>query len=154
VVSSAQFSFDGQRVVTVSADRTARVWDALTGQPLTEPLPHLGTVDSAQFSPDGQRVVTASTDNTARVWDIAPSSANHPAWLLDLAEPLSGQVLDPQGIIAPSAQDPAETIKQIRLKLKQESDDNGWVTWGRWFLADSSERTISPFCKIAVPMYI
>ena len=55
--------------MTASWDSTARVWDAQTGQPLTEPLKHAGRVYSAQFSPDGKRVVTASEDNTARVWD-------------------------------------------------------------------------------------
>jgi WD40 repeat protein len=65
----AEFSPDGQRVVTASYDKTARVWDARTGQPLTEPLWHESLVQSAQFSPDGQRVVTASNDKTARVWN-------------------------------------------------------------------------------------
>jgi WD40 repeat protein len=55
--------------VTASADRTARVWDAQTGQPLTGPLKHADYVLYAQFSPDGKRVVTASRDGTARVWD-------------------------------------------------------------------------------------
>jgi dipeptidyl aminopeptidase/acylaminoacyl peptidase len=45
------------------------VWDAQTGQPITQPLQHHGRVASAQFSADGQRVVTASWDKTARVWD-------------------------------------------------------------------------------------
>ena len=31
-VNSAQFSPDGQRVVTASADNTARVWDAASGK--------------------------------------------------------------------------------------------------------------------------
>ena len=70
-VLSAQFSADGQRVVTASVDHTARVWDAASGKPLSEPMKHDGAVYSAQFSPDGQRVVTASVDKTARVWDAA-----------------------------------------------------------------------------------
>jgi tetratricopeptide (TPR) repeat protein len=45
------------------------VWDAQTGQALTEPLKHGSSVYSAQFSPDGKWVVTASADSTARVWD-------------------------------------------------------------------------------------
>jgi eukaryotic-like serine/threonine-protein kinase len=68
-VTSAQFSPDGQRVVTAAWDGTARLWDARTGQPLVEPLRHVGRVNSAQFSPDGKRIVTAAHDGTARVWD-------------------------------------------------------------------------------------
>jgi WD40 repeat protein len=45
------------------------VWDAQSGQPVTEPLKHNGRVVYAAFSPDGLRVVTASFDCTARVWD-------------------------------------------------------------------------------------
>ena len=37
---SAQFSPDGQRVVTASWDNTARVWDAATGKPMAEPMKH------------------------------------------------------------------------------------------------------------------
>jgi dipeptidyl aminopeptidase/acylaminoacyl peptidase len=68
-VTSTQFSPNGQRVVTASNDKTARVWDAASGQPICEPMKHEEGVDSAQFSPDGQRIVTASFDKTARVWD-------------------------------------------------------------------------------------
>ena len=39
-VYSAQFSPDGQRVVTASDDKTARVWDAATGKALSEPMKH------------------------------------------------------------------------------------------------------------------
>ena len=68
-VFSAQFSPDGLKVVTGSWEKTARVWDARTGQSLIEPLRHDSAVTSAQFSPDGRWVVTASFDRTARVWD-------------------------------------------------------------------------------------
>jgi hypothetical protein len=45
-VRSAEFSPDGTRVVTASSDSTAQVWDATTGQPVTEPLRHKGEVYS------------------------------------------------------------------------------------------------------------
>ena len=35
---SAAFSPDGQRIVTASQDKTARIWDAATGKPIGEPL--------------------------------------------------------------------------------------------------------------------
>jgi WD40 repeat protein len=70
-VNSAQFSPDGQLVVTASEDKTARLWNAANGKPLGEPMKHEGIVSSAQFSPDGQLVVTASLDKTARLWNAA-----------------------------------------------------------------------------------
>ena len=71
-VLSAAFSPDGKRIVTAFQDKTARVWDSATGQPIGEPLKgHDSIVYSAAFSPDGKRIVTASYDKTARIWDAA-----------------------------------------------------------------------------------
>ncbi len=63
------YSPDGTRIVTASADKTARVWDARTGAPLAVLSGHGGLVASAAYSPDGTRIVTASVDKTARIWD-------------------------------------------------------------------------------------
>ena len=70
----SQFSPDGKYIVTASYDYTARVWDAKTGEPVTESLRHEGPVYSAQFSPNGKYIVTASAswDKTARVWEFPP----------------------------------------------------------------------------------
>ncbi len=65
------FSPDGNRVVTASDDKTARVWDATTGRQIAIITSHSESVTSAAFSPDGTRVVTASYDRTARVSDAA-----------------------------------------------------------------------------------
>ena len=69
LVNSAVFSPDGKYVVTASYDHTARICDAQTGKPVTEPMKHRDYVYSAAFSPDGEFVVTASGDHTARIWD-------------------------------------------------------------------------------------
>jgi WD40 repeat protein len=71
MVMSAQFSPDGQRIVTASNDKIARIWDAASGVLLTTLTGHEARVTSATFSPDGRRIVTASVDNTARVWSAA-----------------------------------------------------------------------------------
>ena len=65
------FSLDGARVFTASDDKTARLWDASTGQVLQVLRGHGDAVYSAVFSPDGARVLTASWDKTARLWDAA-----------------------------------------------------------------------------------
>ena len=69
-VSSAVFSPDGQRILTASADNTARLWNT-AGTPLSTLSGHTASVWSAVFSPDGQRILTASADKTARLWDAA-----------------------------------------------------------------------------------
>jgi WD40 repeat protein/serine/threonine protein kinase len=60
LVVSAQFSPDCQRVLTVSNDKTAKLWDVASGKEIGEPMEHDGSVRSAQFSPDSHRVVTIS----------------------------------------------------------------------------------------------
>src|SRR5262245_55296006 len=67
-VVSAVFSLDGRRVVTASADGTARVWD-VDKEMIAELRGHQDSVYSAVFSLDGRRVVTASGDRVARVWE-------------------------------------------------------------------------------------
>jgi len=70
-VGSAVFSPDGQRILTASADHTARLWNASSGQLLATLQGHSDYVGSAVFSPDGQRILTASADHTARLWNAS-----------------------------------------------------------------------------------
>jgi WD40 repeat protein len=64
----AAFSPEGRRVITASLDRTVRVWNAFTGEAMTQPLTHDGPVAQACFSPDGQRILT-NAYYAARLWD-------------------------------------------------------------------------------------
>jgi WD40 repeat protein len=153
-IFSAQFSPDGKRVVTASEDETARVWDARSGEPLTEPVKHDDSVTSVQFSPDGKRIITVSKEGTVRVWDIPSAGPQCPEWLLRLCEAISGKVLTSQGVLEETKLNRGEVIKQIREKLSHEPDDDHRVVWGRWFLADPSTRTISPYSELTVPEYI
>lgn len=82
-VVSVQFSPDGTRLLTASLDHSARIWDAHTGQPLTEPMKQSGAITMAQYSPDGKWVVTASRDHTVQVWDAQTGQA--------LAEPFGNE---------------------------------------------------------------
>jgi eukaryotic-like serine/threonine-protein kinase len=68
-VYAAAFSPDGRRIATVSADKTARLWDAATGAALAVLAGHTDLVYGVAWSPDGTRLVTSSHDRTARVWD-------------------------------------------------------------------------------------
>ena len=66
----AEFSPDGARILTASADKTARLWDAASGK-LIASFDHQDGVSAAKFSPDGARILTASADKTAKLWDAA-----------------------------------------------------------------------------------
>jgi len=90
-VRSAAFSPDGQRIVTASEDKPARIWDAESGKAIGEPLKgHDGAVNGAVFSPDGKRIVTASDDKTARIWDVASGKP--------IGEPLKGHGCGKRGV--------------------------------------------------------
>ena len=151
-VNSAQFSPDGQRIVTAANDCTALVWDTQTGQPLTEPLKHTGMVSSAQFSPDGQRVVTAANDRTALVWDVAPAPACYPGWLLEFATAVCGEVLSVRGALEFTNQ--VHAFDRLRQTPSGQQGSQDWLVLGRWLLAAPLARTISPFSKLTVAEWI
>lgn len=67
---SASFAPDGRRIVTTSDDKTARLWDAETGNQLAVLGRHKDVLRFAAFSPDGQMVITTSGDRTARLWSV------------------------------------------------------------------------------------
>ncbi len=69
-VKDLAWSPDGKTILTGSGDRTARLWDAVTGEPVGEALVHPLGVWSAVFSPDGTLVLTGGSDRQARVWDV------------------------------------------------------------------------------------
>jgi WD40 repeat protein/serine/threonine protein kinase len=70
VVADVAFSPDGARILTTSWDKTAKLWDTVSGR-LIASFPHQGSVWHGTFSPDGDRILTASVDNTAKLWDAA-----------------------------------------------------------------------------------
>ena len=67
VIRSVSFSTDGRRLVSASADHTAKVWDVATGKLLLT-MPHPATVQFAEISPGGTTIITASRDGIARLW--------------------------------------------------------------------------------------
>jgi WD40 repeat protein len=68
-VLAVSFSADGKTALTVSADKTARLWDATTGALRFRLDGHDGAVVQGSFSADGARVLTLSSDGSARLWD-------------------------------------------------------------------------------------
>lgn len=75
-VYSAQFSPDGKYILTISKDKTAKLWDAATGILLNTLKGHHDQINSAVFSPPcakdpvgGRWIATASADASCRIWE-------------------------------------------------------------------------------------
>lgn len=89
-VSHAEFSPTGTWVVTCGYDRTARIWNARTGEARFEPFVHRGRVDFATFSHHGRWLVTTcsgegKTESTIHLWDVESGRqihefTEHKAW--------------------------------------------------------------------------
>jgi WD40 repeat protein len=64
------FSPESRRLA-VASYQSGRIWDALTGKPLTPPFKHGGRLLSVAWSPDGQRVTTAGLSDLGKIWEAA-----------------------------------------------------------------------------------
>lgn len=77
-VNCARFSPTGALFVTVSSDKTAKVYAGDGGELVARLDPsgmHGGSVFSASWSPDGTQLVTSGGDKAVKLWDMAPAIA-------------------------------------------------------------------------------
>src|SRR5216683_942415 len=72
-VDTANWSPNGQRIVSASFDQTLHVWDAFTGQHELKQHDYAYATggEGAVWSPDGTSIASNRTDRTVRVWDVA-----------------------------------------------------------------------------------
>jgi WD40 repeat protein len=73
-IYSVATSPDARRLVTGSADGTARLWDLTAKDPAAYPVVlrgHEGAVTTVAISPDNRWLVTGSFDKTVRLWDLS-----------------------------------------------------------------------------------
>ena len=62
-------------LLLAAMDKTARIWDALTGEPVTPPLPHTDAVVDGQWISGGREIFTYCRDGTICIWDVSPADA-------------------------------------------------------------------------------
>jgi WD40 repeat protein/tetratricopeptide (TPR) repeat protein len=123
-VSDARFTPDGRALLTFSGATTVeshlvyfvrpdglqqassyrslgevRLWDALTGEPLAPPQPHLARgqgllTPGPTISADGRRLLLSSAMRTLEVWDVPDPDPRSEDELVQLAQALSGRRFD------------------------------------------------------------
>jgi WD40 repeat protein/uncharacterized caspase-like protein len=76
-VMYAIFSPDGKRIVTTSMDKTGKIWDATSGQVLTDLKGNDNFVYTAEFSPERKTFLTVSFDSTVKIWDASTGDMIH-----------------------------------------------------------------------------
>ncbi len=64
-----EFSHDGSRLATASADNTVIIYDTISFKVIHTLADHLDKVAYVSWSPDDSKLVTCSFDSKARVWD-------------------------------------------------------------------------------------
>jgi len=84
VIRALRFTPDGAAFVTVSSDKTIRVFDAKTGQfqrliadGKGKNGQHKGSIYELSFADDGKHFVTASADKTCKVWNFESGEVVH-----------------------------------------------------------------------------
>jgi WD40 repeat protein len=151
-INDGAFSPDGHIFITASWDKTLRLWDVTTGQPIGPHLRgHREGVTSVAFSPDGRRIVSGSADNTLRLWDatsgqpIGSPIRGHTGWIRNVAFSPDGRR------IVSSSEDltlrfwNADTGKPIGRPLHRQSNvslSKGFSPDGRVFVSGSDDETL------------
>jgi len=131
------FSADSRLVATASADHTARVWDAATGEPVTPPLKHGAAVNRAFFGPDDRWLLTAGADGGTRLWKLAKANRAVEDGVL-LAQLLAGHWIDDTDTLLPMNADAMERA-WTKLRPQQTLEDG---TGSQPMLARQSSRPV------------
>lgn len=117
------FSPNAPRLVAGFQDKTALIWDYLSGKTLRL-VGHDNAVFGVAFSHDGRRVATGSLDRTARVWDAVTGKEllrfNHPRAVESVSFSPDGKRLatvSDDGMVRVFILDPNELLRVARTRV-------------------------------------
>jgi WD40 repeat protein len=121
-VTRVRFSPDGRQLATASADKTAAVWDAATGQRRHTLKGHREVLLGLSFNPDGSRLATGAADGTVRIWDTGTgrpvrTSAEHFRLISDVAFSPRGNYLATAEVHDdPAGPPPPEGVNRVQVR--------------------------------------
>jgi WD40 repeat protein len=149
-VRTVQFSPDSRRLLVGLTDGWARVYDVVTGAPVTEVFNGGSDIGGGGgFSPNGNFVMLkGQTGGSVRIWPVPQvSSQPVPSWLLKLATACAGRRLTEQGGMV-NADDAFVSFEELRREIGALPRNSPYLVWGRWLVSDSARQTIGPGFRI------
>jgi hypothetical protein len=87
----------------------------------------------------------------ACVWEIQGHISPPAEDLADLAEAVAGQRFNDRGLVESISQ---TRLVSIRTRLQNPADNTPYSIWTQWFLAERSNRRISPQASMSVSAYV
>ena len=83
------WSPDGKLIVSISHDKTAKIWNANDGT-LLHTLEHEMEVETVSWSPDGTQIASAGDDNLISIWTVSDGALfrtidTHAEWIIGLS---------------------------------------------------------------------
>jgi dipeptidyl aminopeptidase/acylaminoacyl peptidase len=165
------FSPDGARILTASADKTAKLWDKASGK-LIACFAHQDRVSNVVFSPDGARILTVSWDKTAKLWDAATpaelarrteklggdsagrgASASDPTRQIEsLSDVASGLQFSNDGsLVIVNEERRSQLTKQFQELARNVRADADFI---RWFFSAGPDRTMFPASNVKIADWV
>jgi WD40 repeat protein len=128
VVEGVEFSADGRWVVSLSADRTARIWDGRTGYPVAD-----GSRHDAHFAGlvGGGAYFLSAGRSSSRI-RLEPVALDFPApapqWMAQMVEAAGGGRFEQEGTLSWIADRDAE-LAALRARVGGEGGSSWWYRW-------------------------
>jgi WD40 repeat protein len=130
------FFHDSTRLASASNDKTAKIWDASSGNCLQTLEGHSDSVLSVAFSHDSTRLASASNDKTVKIWNTSNGACLQ---TLDTSRPLMNISFDATssylyteiGVIVISAvtEHPHPLYQYQKPRYISLSSDGAWITY-------------------------
>ncbi len=136
-VGAVTIDAGGTVIATAHDDGTARIWNAVTGQPIGQPLVHPRPVYLVSLSKDGKTLATAARDRKVRIWKIDEGTLIGSP--ITFVRPIETIALAPQAdVLAVGTSEPRLAICHLRTGQKSIEIPTQTITAEARFRPDAS----------------
>ncbi|MFC2089329.1 WD40 repeat domain-containing protein [Bacteroidota bacterium] len=91
-IQSAQFSLDGNYIISHCWDNTVKLWDVRTFSEIKTFSGHTDQVWCAEITPDNKHIVSGSMDRTIIIWDVESGEKQQQVQLSPYNAPIKGLI--------------------------------------------------------------